>query len=125
MRNNDVYPSDPMSTTQRRDLRHNPTDAERALWQLLRGRQLAGAKFRRQHSVGPYILDFFSLHRRLAIELDGSQHYSPEGLSHDAHRTRYLLALGIRVVRFSDRAVLNERNAVLTAILCELEDPSP
>ena len=64
-----------------RVLRAEATDAERALWTILRDRRLGGVKFRRQHSVGPYILDFFCPALRLAIEADGGQHYTVEGMA--------------------------------------------
>ena len=65
------------------------TEAERLLWRLLRGRQFAGVKFRRQHPVGPYILDFYSAERRLAVELDGGQHFTAEGQAYDGSRSDF------------------------------------
>jgi very-short-patch-repair endonuclease len=100
-----------------RDLRQASTDAEAVLWRHVRGRQLAGAKFRRQHQFGPYILDFYCAERNFAVEVDGGQHYSPEGESKDAARTRYLEARGVRVVRFSNLDVLRETTAVVEEIL--------
>ncbi len=89
------------------------TDAERLLWSYLRGRQVAGAKFRRQHPAGPFILDFYCPEFRLAVELDGSQHY-------EAARAAYLEELGIRVVRFTDVEMLTQAEAVVEAILTSL-----
>jgi very-short-patch-repair endonuclease len=106
-------------------MRHEPTDAERALWRLLRHRQLAGEKFRRQHQIGPYILDFYCLKYGLAVEVDGGQHYEPTGVARDAERTRFLTLRGIRVLRFSNLQVLKEGNAVLEEIMRALERPSP
>jgi very-short-patch-repair endonuclease len=80
----------------RRALRGRATDAERLLWRLLRTRQFAGLKFRRQHPVGPYIVDLYCADRRLAVELDGGQHFTVEGLSNDGRRIEYLAARGIR-----------------------------
>ncbi|MEK7751746.1 MAG: endonuclease domain-containing protein, partial [Acidobacteriota bacterium] len=68
----------------RRRLRREATDAESLLWRLLRGRQLAGEKFRRQHQVGPYILDYYCPSQKIAIEADGGQHLTVEGLARDA-----------------------------------------
>lgn len=99
-----------------RNLRKNQTDAETALWQLLRNRQLLGAKFRRQHTQGRYILDFYCHERKLAIELDGSQHLTEEGKVYDQERTRYLNAIGIEVMRFRNNEVLNNREGVMTVI---------
>src|SRR5438874_616326 len=83
-----------------RELRRDETDAERLLWMLLRGRQIAGAKFRRQHQFGPFILDFFCMEHRVAIEVDGGQHFSDEGEASDRARTAWLKRAGIRVLRF-------------------------
>jgi very-short-patch-repair endonuclease len=115
----------PGQPDRRRQLRRDSTDAERALWRLLRGRQLLWAKFRRQYQIGPYILDVFCFHHKLAVELDGSQHYSADGMAHDAIRSQFLATKGVRVLRFSDRAVLTERRAVVEVILRELDGPSP
>src|SRR3712207_2629870 len=76
--------------TRSRELRHGQTDAEQLLWQMLRGRRLAGMKFRRQHALGPYILDFFCAERGLVVELDGDQHARPGSALYDAERTRFL-----------------------------------
>ncbi|MCL5994855.1 MAG: endonuclease domain-containing protein, partial [Chloroflexi bacterium] len=70
-----------------RALRQQQTDAEKHLWRLLRDRQFHGAKFRRQHPIGNYILDFYCHEAKLAIELDGSQHAEPDQAAHDAVRT--------------------------------------
>jgi very-short-patch-repair endonuclease len=105
-----------------RALRHNQTDAEKRLWHYLRNRNLAVWKFRRQHRVGPYVLDFVCLEAGLAVELDGSQHQ--EAREEDARRTAYLGSLGLKVLRFWDNAVLLETESVLTTILDAL-GPSP
>lgn len=91
------------------------TDAETLLWRRLR-RSGSGVKFRRQHPWGPYVLDFYAERVHLAIEVDGGQHYTPEGLAKDAERTKFLESAGIQVLRFSDTEVLVETNAVLEAI---------
>jgi very-short-patch-repair endonuclease len=100
----------------RRQLRRESTDAERVLWQLVRGRQLGGFKFRRQYPVGPYVLDFYCAVARLAVELDGGQHFSAEGLAHDEVRARFLGACGIDVLRFPDNEVLCQRDDVLAEL---------
>jgi very-short-patch-repair endonuclease len=99
-----------------RTLRLESTDAERALWQVLRGRQLAGAKFRRQHQFGPFILDFYCPAAKLALELDGGQHYSDEGAAKDEARTRFLEANGIRVLRFTNTEVLTQLDSTKEVI---------
>ena len=106
-----------------KSLRRKETDAERKLWQNLRGRQLGGYKFRRQHSLGSPIADFYCPERKLVIELDGGQHLT-ESLK-DAHRTKELNQMGCRVIRFWDHEVLQEIDAVLEAIRLHLSDPHP
>jgi len=112
-----------------RRLRKNQTDAERKLWQVLRNRQLNGMKFRRQFSIDKYILDFYSPEFKIALEADGGQHLTDEGLKKDNMRTKALGALGIRVLRFSDRDILINIEGVCEVILKaaeNLEDtPSP
>lgn len=105
-------------------LRQNATDAERLLWQRLRSRQLAGYKFRRQATVGPYIVDFLCVGTKLVIEADGGQH-SPD---RDAERTAWLEARGLRVARFWNNDILQNIDGVLQSIqlLLEKEEkPSP
>ena len=99
-----------------RQLRHQATDAESLLWRLLRGRQIANAKFRRQHPCPPYILDFYCHELKLAVELDGGQHNEEVGRRRDARREEYLACHGIRVLRFWNNDVLGETEAVLEAI---------
>ncbi|MFT3897115.1 MAG: endonuclease domain-containing protein [Thermomonas sp.] len=88
------------------------TDAERELWRCLRGGQLDGLKFRRQHPIPPYIADFYCESLGLVIELDGSQHNEEQ----DAIRTRFLEARGLSVLRFWDNEALTQTEAVVQAI---------
>jgi very-short-patch-repair endonuclease len=111
--------------SRRRELRRNATDAERALWSLLRSRQLTDLKVRRQHSVGPYVLDFYCAACKLAVELDGGQHFTPAGKHYDQKRTDYLAAHGVRVLRFSNRDLLTEAAGVLQAIILHCIAPHP
>ena len=111
------------STQFARALRHNQTDTERELWHLLRGRELAGYKFRRQFPLGPYIADFVCLSARLIVELDGGQH--EEQITYDSGRTRWLEAQDFRVLRFWNNQVFGEREAVLATILSTLTAPAP
>lgn len=83
-----------------RELRRNQTDDEKALWRALRGRRFAGFKFRRQHTVGDHILDFYCADAKLAVELDGSQHGHPDGMYQDAEREKFLESQGIVTLRF-------------------------
>jgi len=95
-------------------LRRNMTDAERKLWAALRDRRLGGIKFRRQHPLGPYVLDFFSEAHKLVIEVDGGQHTADA--DRDAKRTGWLNAHGCRVLRFWNNEVLANLPGVLAEI---------
>jgi len=109
-----------------RSLRRKQTDIERALWSILRNRQLQGVKFRRQFPVGKYILDFYSPAHKLGIEADGRQHYEEEGRNRDVIRAEEILKEGIRIIRFSDRDILRNIEGVCEVILHEIEkSPSP
>jgi very-short-patch-repair endonuclease len=103
-----------MNTVRARELRNNPTEAERALWKRLRLRQLDGQKFRRQVPLGRYIVDFVCLEKRLIVELDGGQHAERGAL--DGERTAWLIAQGFRVVRFWNHEVMTEFEAVMDSI---------
>ena len=100
-----------------RQLRAQQTDCEHLLWQRLRSRQIANLKFRRQFPCPPYVLDFYCAELKLAIELDGGQHFETSGLIHDQRRTLYLYQQGIEVVRFSNLEVLQYMDAVLEQII--------
>ena len=100
-------------------LRKNMTDSERLLWQHLRNRQLGGDKFRRQRPIGPYIVDFVCLEKKLVIEVDGGQHAGQVEL--DAKRSDYLKEKGYRILRFWNNEVLTETESVLTVILSSLD----
>lgn len=106
-----------------RQLRRSLTPAERRLWYLLRDRRFARYKFRRQHPVGPYILDFACFSVRLAIELDGGQH--DERSVYDAPRTRWLQGQGWQVLRFWNNEFEHHEEAVMERILEALESPIP
>jgi very-short-patch-repair endonuclease len=99
----------------RRLLRRQATDAEARLWSHLRARRL-GAKFRRQHSLGAFILDFFSPEAMLAIEVDGGQHFEEAHRRRDQRRDAFLAGKGIEVLRFTDREVLLHTEAVAGVI---------
>jgi very-short-patch-repair endonuclease len=115
----------PFLKSRRKELRNNATPAERLLWHRLRASQLGGYKFRRQHSVGSYILDFYCPIARLAIELDGDSHFTDDALVYDRERTAYLNALQIRVLRFLNTQVYEELDAVCEGILEELVTVPP
>lgn len=99
-----------------RKLRRSQTEAEKKLWSLLRNRQLAGGKFRRQFSVGNYILDFYSPEFKLGVEADGGQHYEDKGKERDEVRARELSKLGVEILRFNDNEILANIDGVFEAI---------
>jgi adenine-specific DNA-methyltransferase len=106
--------AEPVRQSARR-LRRDSTGPERALWEVVRNRNLARLNFRRQHPIGPYIVDFFCQEHQLAIELDGDSHI--ERAEYDARRQRYIEHLGIRVLRIGNDDVLEDLEAVCRAIL--------
>ena len=108
-----------------RELRQNATDAEQLLWRLLRNRQLMGYKFRRQHPMAGYILDFYCHEARLVIEVDGGGHTSPQQSIYDRQRTERLESDGLRVIRFWNHEILKETEAVMQAIADALNSPHP
>jgi very-short-patch-repair endonuclease len=104
------------------------TDAERLLWSHLRNRELGGWKFRRQHSVGPFIVDFICPEKNVVIEVDGGQHDENKEL--DEQRSAFLNKMGYKVFRFWNNEVMQETEAVLDSILAILANekqnsPSP
>jgi cobalamin-dependent methionine synthase I/very-short-patch-repair endonuclease len=100
--------------------RRNPTDAEEALWKLIKTKQFGGFKFRRQHIIDKYIADFVCLDRTLVIEIDGLIHQLPENIESDGVRTRTLESLGLKVIRFTNEDVLNKPDYVLEKLIHEL-----
>jgi len=99
-----------------RKLRNNTTAAENLLWQKLRGKQF-GVKFRRQHPIGPYIVDFFSPERALIIEVDGDSHFTDKAIVYDEKRTQFLTASGISVVRFTNLDIATNLEGVCERLL--------
>ncbi len=95
------------------------TDAERLLWRHLRNRDLIGRKFRRQHAIGGYIVDFICIEAMLIVEADGGQH--ADRADEDAERTRHLTALGYRMLRFWNDDILLRTDNVLEAVIRALE----
>ena len=114
-RKRDIY-NLPSKLTHRKELRNHPTKVEGVLWKSLKERKLAGKKFRRQFSVGPYIVDFFCPECRLAIELDGAAHFSIVGGERDARKLAYLESCGIRVLHFENKLIYTSLEWVLEVI---------
>ena len=104
-----------LSRTNRRSLRKEATPQERILWSRLRD-DWVGVKFRRQHSIGDYIVDFYCLEKRLVVELDGSQHFQGSAPEYDQTRTEFLERQGCTVLRFANSDVNANLDGVLTVI---------
>ncbi len=100
-----------------RDQRRQQTPAEKKLWEALRDRRLAGLKFRRQHPFQQFILDAFCVEHQLEVEVDGEVHDDPAQAAHDAERTGFLQARGIRVLRFKNEGIESNFEDVLRRIV--------
>ena len=100
----------------RRRLRSSLTPAEAALWRVLQRSQLSGRKFRRQQSVGPYIVDFYCPREKLVVELEGAAHDSDPAWKHDEKREQYLRCMGLTVLRLENRHVFENLDGVLAVI---------
>lgn len=99
-----------------RKLRQDATDPEALLWACLRNRRMNKRKFRRQHPLGPYVLDFYCADLKLAIELDGGQHNTPEGKQHDKAREAFLRSQGIETSRFTNDDMMQNTDGVMNVI---------
>ncbi len=98
-----------------RENRNNQTNAEKCLWQQLRGEAL-GVKFNRQHIIYDFIADFVCLEKKLVIEVDGAYHFTDSQIEYDAYRTDNLKQFGFRVIRFTNEEVINDTNKVISTI---------
>jgi very-short-patch-repair endonuclease len=105
-----------------RNLRKSQTEAEHIFWSKLRSRGLSGFKFRRQHPIDNYILDFYCNEAQLAIEIDGGQHAEKENIKRDDRRTALLNQKGIRVIRYWNNDVLENTDEVIEDIYTNLKD---
>lgn len=111
----------------KRQLRAEMTRAEWLLWSKLRAKQFLGLKFRRQHGIGPFVVDFFCPEKKLIIEVDGSVHDEINQIAHDQAREEYLRGLSLDVVRYQNSDILNDIDVVLThlgGLLCDSETTS-
>ncbi|MFL6235365.1 MAG: endonuclease domain-containing protein [Thermoanaerobaculia bacterium] len=98
-------------------LRGSPTPAEREMWEILRDRRLAGIKFRRQSPISIFVADFYCARLKLVVELDGEVHSDRRQAAHDENRDFYLRSLGCAILRFPNRDLFQNREAVLSQIL--------
>ena len=102
--------------TTRKELRNNATPAEAALWRLLQKGQIEGRKFRRQHSIGKFVLDFYCSSEKLAIELNGAPHFTYSGAERDYEKIKFVESLNIRVLRFENKFVFEQPDSVIEEI---------
>lgn len=109
------------STKEKRKLlRHNPTDAEKQLWNYLRNKRFQNLKFFRQYGIGHYIADFYCPEARIVVEVDGGQHLSEKGKAYDKEREKFFFALGIKTLRFTNENVLANIESVIGRIQVEM-----
>ena len=101
----------------RKSLRNNSTASEATLWKILSNRKIEGLKFRRQHSVGKFVLDFYCPELRLAIELDGELHSNPAVITKDNERDNYLEKFSINILRYENRWVYDYPEEIISDIL--------
>jgi very-short-patch-repair endonuclease len=108
----------------RKALRDNMPEPEKKLWQLLRKKKL-GVKFRRQHGIGRYITDFYCPECKLVVELDGDSHFTSGARNYDAERNTFMIALGLRVLRFNNNDVMTNIDSVLEKIINQVQKQTP
>ncbi len=104
----------------RRKLRKEQTEAEKVMWQKLRNRNFMGLKFRRQYSIGEYIVDFYCSKLRLVLEIDGEIHFTKDAKEYDRLRTKELQKLDIEVLRFTNEEVIEDIEGVLKNLKTKL-----
>jgi very-short-patch-repair endonuclease len=100
----------------RRTLRKNMPEPEKLMWTRLRAKQINGYKFRRQYSVGKYIIDFYCPEAKLAIEIDGDSHFTDEQIQHDCMRQKFIETKAIRFLRFTNKDIFENIEGVLFTI---------
>ncbi|NLQ19063.1 endonuclease domain-containing protein [Marinomonas sp. M1K-6] len=103
-------------------LRNNLTEPEKILWQRIRSKQL-GVKFRRQHGIGKYIVDFYCPEKKLVIELDGDSHYNHDTQAYDRKRDDFMRSQGLQVIRFTNQDIMKKLDAVLEVIHQSIQTP--
>jgi len=111
----------PEYTQRRKDLRNNPTKTEKQLWSILKGKKLMGYKFRRQYGVGKYVIDFYCVKKKLAIESDGEVHENVASRKYDQERDDYIKNFGINILRIKNEDVEKDIFKVVELILNELK----
>lgn len=106
----------------RQSLRNNMPPTEKILWEKLRRRQIEGCKFRRQYSIGAFVVDFYAPELKLAIELDGESHFVDGAQTYDQERDAFLVSKGTRMMRFTNDQVYEELDGVLLAIAQKIRE---
>lgn len=119
-----VRRGDPEKLPLKRRLRREMTEPERRLWLFLSRKQLRKSKFRRQHGIGPYVVDFYCPAARLVVEIDGESHARGDRMTKDRQRDTYLRSLGVQVIRYSNIEVMTNLTGVLEDVLKRLGQDS-
>jgi len=96
----------------RRELRHNTTPAEKIFWSKVANRTFQNLKFRKQHGIGPFVVDFYCPEKKIIVEIDGDSHATDTGIENDQERAKYLAGLGYKIVRYQNSDVLNNIDGV-------------
>ena len=109
----------------RRDLRKNQPSPELLVWNAIRNRQIGGYKFKRQYSIGSFILDFYCAEMKLAIEIDGDSHYEQGAPTKDHYRQASIEKLGVKFLRFTNLEVTSNLEGIVEAIEAQLPHPNP
>jgi len=107
-------------TQKRKELRNNPTKTEKLLWSILKGKKLCGCKFRRQYGVGKYVIDFYCVKKKLAMESDGEVHENIDSRKYDKERDDYIKNFGINILRIKNEDIEKDLEGVVELILNEL-----
>ena len=105
-----------------KELRRCLTPEEAVLWTQLKSHKLNGSKWRKQHPIEPYILDFYCASAKLCIELDGQEHYTMQGATKDFERTKFLNSIGIDVLRFENKEIWDNPERVIETIKIKLKE---
>jgi len=117
-----IFNKDRLKCT-RQCLRRNAPTPEILIWNKLKSKQLCGCKFRRQHSIGNYIVDFYCPSGKLIIEIDGDSHFRKEAIRRDEERTEFFNSLGLQILRFSNKEVMENIEGVMIKIQEEINHP--
>ena len=117
--------NDPEQKNLRQQLRKQPTKPEQLFWGRIRNKQCAGVRFRRQVSIGKFVVDFFSFKKKLVIELDGDSHFEVGAKEYDSKRTAFLVTQGIKVLRFTNVEIMENLEGCLERLLEVIESTPP